>query len=167
MKIEVIFAIGALAASAGVVAEQPKELNPLKLSPHHAAVSVADLDRESQWYAQVLGLEKTFSYDNGDLKGCFMYVPGGGFRIDLMQQKGSERESKRIGLMRQGWLHVVFQTPLMDEALKRLRLFNTDVQVYRYKDGRLQRLVVHDPEGNEIELHAYDGIGPPAQPAAQ
>lgn len=168
MKLDVAFGIGTLFLTVFAVAgQQPEQPNPLRLTPHHASISVADLDRESQWYAHVLGLVKTYAYDNGDLKGCFMFLPGGGFRIDLMQQKGSLRESNRIGLTRQGWLHVVFQTPLMDEALKRLQSFNTDVRVYRYKDGRLQRLVVHDPEGNEIELHAYDGLGPPAQPAAQ
>jgi catechol 2,3-dioxygenase-like lactoylglutathione lyase family enzyme len=126
--------------------------NPLKLSPHHATISVANLNIESQWYAKVLGFEKSNCYDGAGSKGCWMIIPG--YRIDLIQQKGSSREDARQGPMHQGWLHVVFQTPMLEEALNRLQSAGTDVQVFKYPDGRLQRLVVHDPEGNEVELHA-------------
>ena len=80
-----------------------------------------------------------------------MVVPG--YRIDLIQQKGSSRKDTQMGPPRQGWLHVVFQTPTIEEALKRLEAAGTDVKAFKYDDGHLQRLILHDPEGNEVELH--------------
>jgi catechol-2,3-dioxygenase len=127
------------------------ESNPLKLTPHHATISVANLDKESQWYASVLGFEKSNSFDSPDTRRCWMVIPG--YRIDLIQQKGSSKRDTRIGSLKQGWLHVVFQTPMIAEALKRLESAGTDVQAFTSDDGHLQRLIVHDPEGNEVELH--------------
>jgi hypothetical protein len=42
---------------------------------------------------------------------------------------------------------------MIEEALKQLQSAGTDVQVFKHQHGRLQRLVAHDPEGNEVELH--------------
>ena len=127
------------------------EPNPLKLIPHHATISVADLDKESQWYASVLAFEKSNCFDSPDSKGCWMVIPG--YRVDLIQQKGSSRKDTQIGPLRQGWLHVVFQTPMIEEALKRLQALGTDVKAFKSDDGHLQRLILHDPEDNEVELH--------------
>ena len=80
-----------------------------------------------------------------------MLIPG--YRIDLVQRNNSSRPDLRVGLLRQGWLHVVFQTPLIAEALKRLQAAGTDVKAFKDEAGHLQRLVLHDPEGNEVELH--------------
>jgi predicted enzyme related to lactoylglutathione lyase len=60
----------------------------------------------------------------------------------------------RIGPLRQGWLHVVFHTPMIEEALKRLQAAGIDVKAFKDDDGHLQRLILHDPEGNELELHS-------------
>jgi catechol 2,3-dioxygenase-like lactoylglutathione lyase family enzyme len=125
--------------------------NPLHLTPHHATISVDDPDKESQWYASVLGFEKANAFAEGEYKGCWMVIPG--YRIDLVHQNGSSRSDKRTGLLRQGWLHVVFQTPDIQKALRWLRRAGTDVKTFVGDDGQLQRLTLHDPEGNEIELH--------------
>jgi len=151
MKFTAAFMTAALGASALVSTSLAAESNPLKLTPHHATISVADLDKESRWYASVLGLEKSNQFDSQDIRGCSMILPG--YSIDLIQQKGSSRRDAQIGLLRQGWLHVVFRTPMIEEALKRLEAAGTDVKAFKYDNGRLQRLILHDPEGNEVELH--------------
>jgi len=127
------------------------EANSLKLTPHHATISVADLDRESQWYASVLGFEKSNVFDGPDTRGCSMVIPS--YSVDLIQQKGSSKRDTQIGPLRQGWLHVVFRTPMIEEALKRLEAAGTDVKAFKYDGVHLQRLILHDPEGNEVELH--------------
>lgn len=151
MKLNAVF----MAAASGMVALGSTALradpNPLKLAPHHATISVADLDKESKWYASVLGFEKSNPFDSPDLKGCWMVIPG--YRVDLIQHKGSSRKDTQSGVLRQGWLHVVFQTPMIDEALKRLQAAGVDVETFKSDDDHLQRLVFHDPEGNEVELH--------------
>jgi len=151
MKPNVVFMAAAWGMTAFASASLGAGSNPLKLTPHHATISVADLDKESQWYASVLGFEKSKSFGSPDVRGCWMVIPG--YRIDLIQQKGSSRMETHIGQLRQGWLHVVFQTPMIEKALKRLQAAGTDVKALRYDDGHLQRLILHDPEGNEVELH--------------
>ena len=151
MKLNAVFMAAALGMTAFASTAPRAEPNPLKLTPHHATISVADLDKESQWYASVLGFEKSNLFDSPDSKGCWMVIPG--YRVDLIQQKGSSRKDTQIGLLRQGWLHVVFQTPMIEEALKRLHAAGTDVKAFKSDDGHLQRLILHDPEGNEVELH--------------
>lgn len=151
MKLNAAFVIATLGMAAFASTALSAEPNPLKLGPHHATISVADLDKESQWYASVLGFEKSNSFDSPDSRGCWMVIPG--YRIDLIQQKGSSKQDTRVGPMRQGWLHVVFQTPIIEAALRRLQAAGTDVQAFKDDGGHLQRLILHDPEGNELELH--------------
>jgi len=59
MKLNAIFMTAALGMNAFPSTSLGAELNPLNLTPHHATISVADLDKESQWYATVLGFEKS------------------------------------------------------------------------------------------------------------
>ena len=151
MKLNAVFMAAAMGMTAFASTALRAEPNPLKLTPHHATISVADLDKESRWYASVLGFEKSNSFDNPDIKGCWMVIPG--YRVDLIQQKGSSRKDTQIGLLRQGWLHVVFQTPMIEEALKRLQAAGADVKAFKSDDDHLQRLILHDPDGNEVELH--------------
>jgi catechol 2,3-dioxygenase-like lactoylglutathione lyase family enzyme len=166
MKLTAAIGTTALIAASAVLgvassAQPPLPLNPLELSPHHVAISVANLKAESAWYAKVLGFDKVFCSHTADQQGCWMWIPG--FRFDLIQQKGSSRIDKRVGVMRQGFLHVSLQTPLIQEALKQLRADGVAVQVFRYRNGRIMRLLIEDPEGNQIELHAYQG-GPAISP---
>ena len=105
MKLNAVFMAAALGMAAFASISLCAEPNPLKLTPHHATISVADLDKESQWYASVLGFEKSNPFDSPDSKGCWMVIPG--YRVDLIQQKGSSRKDTQIGLPRQiGRAHV-------------------------------------------------------------
>ena len=151
MKLNAVLMAAALGMTAFASTALHAEPNPLKLTPHHATISVADLDTESRWYASVLGFEKSNPFDSPDLKGCWMVIPG--YRVDLIQYKGSSRKDTQIGVLRQGWVHVVVQTPMIDEALQHLRAAGADVKAFKSDDGHLQRLILHDPEGNEVELH--------------
>jgi catechol 2,3-dioxygenase-like lactoylglutathione lyase family enzyme len=151
MNVNAVFMAAALAMTGFASTALRAESNPLKLTPHHATISVADLDKESQWYASVLGFQKSNPFENPDSTGCSMVIPG--YRVDLIQQKGSSRKDTQLGLLRQGWLHVVFRTPMIQEALQRLQAAGTDVEAFKSEDDHLQRLILHDPEGNEVELH--------------
>ena len=76
MNVNAVFMAAALAMTGFASATLCAEPNPLKLTPHHATISVADLDKESQWYASVLGFEKANPFDSSDSKGCWMVIPG-------------------------------------------------------------------------------------------
>ena len=79
-----------------------------------------------------------------------MTMPG--YRIDLVWQKGSTRQSEAKGALNQGWLHVVFKTPDLDSAYKYLVAKGTDVTAKRGAHSQIVHLTVHDPEGNEIGI---------------
>jgi|SRR5579864_8070968 len=131
---------------------QTAEINPLQLSPQHATASVADLDKESAWYERVLGFKEIQRFKNGtDSELRQMGIPG--YRIDLIWQKGSVRPSPGTIAPNQGWLHVVFKTPILDSVYKRLLDAGTDVKAIRNgQSSAISRLMLHDPEANEIEI---------------
>lgn len=127
------------------------------LVPHHVTISVGNLDRVSEWYVRVLGFKPApSSGTNPDFLNQHLTIPG--YRIDLIKFKGSTRLAPAEPLyLRQGWIHIAFSVPDLPAALKQLQALNTDVRADN-KDakGVPTRLVVHDPEGNEIELFSRE-----------
>jgi lactoylglutathione lyase len=122
--------------------------NPLHLSFHHVTVSVADVDREADWYERVLGFRRSARISGGgDFAAYHMTVPG--YRIDVIWRKGTVPRAPG-----QGWLHIVFTVPDLQAAYDDLKAKGTDVQIERDAQGHPDHLVLHDPEGNEIGLAA-------------
>jgi catechol-2,3-dioxygenase len=129
--------------------------NPLQLKSDHVTLSVADIDKVEAWYVTVLGF-KEFSR-GGRLEDGFLHrqlsIPGV-YRIDLSWRKGSARHT--VGPpsdMEQGWRHIVFTTPDLENTLKLLQARSVEVRVDRNsKDHSISQMFVTDPEGNEIEL---------------
>jgi len=126
--------------------------NPLQLTVDHGTISVADIDKEEEWYVRVLGFKtvggrKTDTFAHRELRIA------GVFRIDLSWQKGSARHIGPASDMEQGWRHIVFKTPNLDHALELLQAQNVEVKVDRSaKTNVITEMFIHDPEGNEIEL---------------
>ena len=127
------------------------------LLPHHVTISVENLDREVDWYVRVLGFKAEPRNGNDpDFRNQHVIIPG--YRIDLIQFKGSSRPVPANPLyLRQGWIHIAFSVSDLSAALKELQALNTDVRADN-KDakGVPTRLVVHDPESNEIELFSRE-----------
>jgi catechol 2,3-dioxygenase-like lactoylglutathione lyase family enzyme len=131
----------------------PELPNPLHLVADHVTASVADLQKEERWYIDVLGFkEVNHIHPRADFEACRVSIPG--FSIDLVLQKGSKRLDKGAGNLEQGWLHVVFKTNAIDQSYSALRAAHTDVKAERDAHGAVTRMVVHDPEGNELEIFA-------------
>lgn len=80
----------ALVLMAGEQRASPSgKINPLRLSPNHVTASVADLEREANWYEQVLGFRRSAKL--GARKDFALYqmtMPGN--RIDLVWQGGRQ-----------------------------------------------------------------------------
>ncbi len=135
----------------------------LELQPHHMTISVANLRLERDWYIEKLGF--TFAPmgpppgtnqapppPNPNMQGAAQ-LKISGYRIDLIQYAGSQRAkipSPRY--LEQGWVHIAFSVANLDKALSFLQAAGTDVTGNRDSNGTLQGLLLHDPEGNEIEL---------------
>ena len=123
------------------------------LVPQHVTISVEDIDREANWYVRVLGFRLLPPTDTDpNFVNHHLTIPG--YRVDLVKYKGSSRAAPANPLyLRQGWIHIAFSVPDLRAAMFQLEALNTDVAADN-KDakGVPMRLVLHDPEGNEIEL---------------
>jgi|GEM_PF-1880836 len=145
-------------ASWANAAEASVDPNPLRLAPDHATASVANLDSECAWYERVLGFQELSRGGQADFQVRHLGIPG--YRIDLVWQKGSSRQRLLSGALVQGWFHVVFKTDALDAAYQRLMTLGTDATANRSDQGALARLIVHDPEGNELEIVSAQPLPP-------
>jgi catechol 2,3-dioxygenase-like lactoylglutathione lyase family enzyme len=123
--------------------------NPLKLSSHHASLSVADLDKQQAFYEQVLGFKPGNVRKNADGETRQMVISG--YAVNLTKRNGSMRHPRAEGSLEQGWIHIVLATPILDEVHKRLEAQQVKTRP-AMQNGALARLLVFDPEGNQIEL---------------
>jgi catechol 2,3-dioxygenase-like lactoylglutathione lyase family enzyme len=150
-----LLAVGAIICSKKSFA-QTADVNPLQLAPHHVTASVADIDKESEWYQRVLGFREIARENNGtDFALRQMGIPG--YRIDLRWSKGTVRPAREGVQPGQGWFHVVFKTPKIEAVLQKLTDEKTDVKAYKNGQALITRMVVHDPEGNEVEIVPAEG----------
>jgi catechol 2,3-dioxygenase-like lactoylglutathione lyase family enzyme len=134
--------------------------SPIEIIPDHATLSVANLDTEAAWYERVMGFKVTYRAKRGDdFEVAETSIPG--YRIDMSWRKGSVRHHVLDFDTDQGWMHVVFQSPALEADYNRLVALKADVKANKNKDSAISRLIIHDPEGNEIEIQQPDG------PAAQ
>lgn len=132
------------------LAQDAGDENPLQLKAHHASLSVDDLDRAQAFYQDILGFKpgNVRKADNGETRQ--LVIPG--FAINLTKRIGSMRHPRAEGSLEQGWIHIVLETPILDEVRARLDEQSVPNRPALNADGELSRLLVFDPEGNQIEL---------------
>jgi catechol 2,3-dioxygenase-like lactoylglutathione lyase family enzyme len=114
--------------------------------------SVENLDLETNWYVRTLGFKVARTgTPRPDFTVRTLTIPG--FAIDLVKQNGSTVAAWPYSrYMQQGYVHFAFYTSDVTGALKALQGANADVTPLKGDNGAINRLIVHDPEGNELEL---------------
>ena len=149
--IGVLFSSLAIAQQAATPAEQPHPVTGLV--PDHATISVANIDREVEWYGRVLGFKlwRKMDADPNNINAQ-LWIPG--YRIDLIQMKGSTRPAPVDPLyLQQGWIHVVFHVENVANALKELQALHVEPhEVNKDGQGNLIQIRLRDPENNEVEI---------------
>jgi catechol 2,3-dioxygenase-like lactoylglutathione lyase family enzyme len=123
------------------------------LVPDHATISVANIEREAEWYTRVLGFKLWRKLDaDPDNINYQMWIPG--YRFDLIQYKGSKRPAPAEPLyLQQGWIHVVFHVDDVATALRQLQALHVvPKEVNKDAQGNLIQIRLRDPEGNEVEI---------------
>ena len=124
--------------------------DPLGLSLDHATIGVADPEKEANWYQQALGFKRGELHHAPTFDVQTMLLPG--VRLDLAHQAGSTRPTPRMGFDKQGLLHLAIRSTDPEAVLKRLTEMGADVVANRNKAGKLNVILVHDPEGNNLEI---------------
>ncbi len=134
-------------------ADGPQNPPPVTgLVPDHATLSVENIEREAEWFGRVLGFTVFSKSDNNpDFRNWHLVIPG--YRIDLVKYKGSKRPAAVDPVyLWQGWTHVVFHVEDVAAAVKALEALKVQMTVNKDPKGTPIQILIHDPEGNEIEI---------------
>lgn len=131
----------------------------LELRAHHVAASVGNLDRAIKWYHEKLGFKLILRQKLGnDGEIAWLTIPG--FRIDLIQRKGSH-PPPRPGdhMLIQSWGHLVFAVDDVDRAWAILKARGVYLPEPVSTNEALHIKTSHfpDSEGNWLEI--YQDIG--------
>lgn len=132
-------------------ASQTPADNPLHISPDHLSLSVADMDKELDWYERALGFKLLNRNDIGGNE-IIGHLGVNGNLIDLTWDKGSARHGILKGDLEQGWHHMTFTSPNLDAIYNHLVAEHADVRTLKDKDGKIIMVSVNDPEGNAISF---------------
>jgi methylmalonyl-CoA/ethylmalonyl-CoA epimerase len=148
-----------LPAGVAAAATAADDANPLQLKVHHITAAVTDIDRAVRWYQQVLGFRLTGRGERNG--GAFRYaeleIPG--FGVALVQLAGA----RAVSLAEQppadkplapDWVHIVFAVPDPDAAWRALKARGADVYTRGPATPPITTFLLHDSEGNEIEIVA-------------
>lgn len=137
-------------AAAQQPAGQPSPITGLV--PDHATLSVESLDKEADWYGRILGFKVLRRMDqNPDFINEQLAIPG--YRIDLIKYKGSTRPAHQDSVyLTQGWVHVVFHVDDVATAVEQVKALGVDAKINNDDKGTPIQILLHDPEGNEIEV---------------
>lgn len=153
--LSILFAVGVLfcgVAPSQEPANDPQAHPVSGLVADHASISVENIQTEAEWYERVLGFT-VLAKINSDphMSSWRMVIPG--FRIDLIQYKGSMRPAPVDPVyLQQGWIHVVFRVPDIAQAAAELQALHVKAEVDKDSKGNPIQIILHDPEGNEVRI---------------
>jgi lactoylglutathione lyase len=134
------------------------------LTLDHAGMSVADLDRSTTFYINVLGfsVEERFAIPNTDVRGAVL-INSSGTRIELFHRPGSR--PRPIGhpiesTSDQGWFQTAFRVTDVSDVFRRVVAAGASAvkEPFRAPDGRSVVAFIGDPDGNLIELIQRDAV---------
>lgn len=115
----------------------------------HVCYHVADLERTVAFYCGLLGLREAFDYRDGESRiGVYLYAGGRGF-IEFYQRPCADHAQPG------SYQHLCLEVADVDAAVAALRDSGVDVTDPRLGTDQSYQVWLSDPDGNRIELHAY------------
>jgi catechol 2,3-dioxygenase-like lactoylglutathione lyase family enzyme len=133
----------------------------MRIEPHHAGLTVFDLNSAQDWYAQAFGFEPQLEFTLPDGVRGAMLRSGADARIELFEiaaaQDALHHSDPPTAMRSRGYGHIGFATDDLQAAYNAaLAAGGSSVWAPRQSpEAGLWMAFVHDPEGNLVEL-----IGP-------
>jgi len=143
-----------LPAAAVLPAVAAEPANPLQLEAHHITAAVTDIDRAVKWYSEVLGfrLMQRGERNGGAFRFAELEIPG--FGVALVQLAGAQVAPVTDKPQAPDWVHIVFAVPDPQAAYDALKARGADVYTRGPATPPITTFLLHDSEGNEIEIVA-------------
>jgi catechol 2,3-dioxygenase len=135
----------------------------------HIALYVADIERSTHFYRDILGFEVSDTYDEDMMKGGAVFLRCNRDHHGVALFKATEHNPAGAGLH-----HLAFEVPALDDVLRaRAHLRAHDVPIDfdgRRRAGVQIAVEFRDPDNHRLEIYwGIDQIGPgeKARPAAE
>jgi catechol 2,3-dioxygenase-like lactoylglutathione lyase family enzyme len=117
----------------------------------HVALSVSDLKRSSEFYAEVLGLER--AYDEWH-EPVFMVAEGTGLALFSTESHESSGAPDAKPPVR--FLHVAFRVDREGFEAARAELAERGLETSFSDHGAAHSIYFDDPDGHKVELTTYE-----------
>lgn len=153
MKTASIF-FALLACSAPALAAGP----PAVPSVQHfmMGLSVADIDKETAWYTDMLGFKVAKELAMGQGGGKLRFLENGNERIEMVYTPGSKPGEQRPlppNSTIQGWVQLTMEVPDLDAARAALTAKGVKLEaITPIPPLGIRIMFMRDPEGNLVEL---------------
>ncbi|MEQ6290595.1 VOC family protein [Vogesella sp. GCM10023246] len=126
------------------------------IKPHHAGISVPDLDASIDWYGRMFGFELESRVFIDIIPADVAFMRRGNFRIELFQLQGAaplpaDRREPNRDLLTHGNKHVCYAVPDVVATVAALREKGADIVFQKTVQGTAMAFL-RDNAGNLIEL---------------
>jgi glyoxylase I family protein len=131
------------------------------LGYHHLSLSVRDLDKSTEWYQQVLGLDVVAEIEGDGFRRNRLRAPGSGVTLTLTRH--DEQSGESFSERRAGMDHVAVQVAGVEEvkALKdRFAQLGVDHSEVKETSRGTAMITLRDPDNIQVEV-----FGGPIDPA--
>jgi len=126
------------------------------IKPHHAGVSVPDLDAAIAWYGRMFGFEVEMRAYIDLIPAHVAFIRRGDFRFELFQVEGAaplppERREPNLDVRTHGNKHVCFGVQDVPATVRGLREKGADIVFEKVVQGTPMAFL-RDNAGNLVEL---------------
>lgn len=126
------------------------------IKPHHAGISVPDLDAAIAWYGRMFGFEQEMRAFIEIIPAQVAFIRRGDFRIELFQVEGAaplpvDRREPNLDVRTHGNKHVCFGVQDVPATVEGLRAKGADIVFEKVVQGTAMAFI-RDCAGNLVEL---------------